>query len=113
MWKFLTRLFKKQVVVHTNAEAIPQAFGYPYAEYDKLVNEMFNVIKDESRYPSFDNFIHSEKLRKYNLDVDNPRDALLVGYAFCTALMLQRSIRMREAANSALDAFYPNKRSKN
>jgi hypothetical protein len=110
MWKLLTRLFKKQIVVNIEADTVPSAFGYPYADYDKLVNEMINFIKEENRYQSFQHFITSNKFKKYKLDVDVPRDALLVGFAFCTVLMLQRSLKMHEAAKNALDAFYPDRR---
>lgn len=106
MWKIIVKLFRKEAKINPNAQTIPAALGYDFESYDLLVNEMVRHIKESNRFQSFQAFIDSGALDKYKLNVANPRDSMLIGYAFATAVVLQRSLSMHEAASHALDAFY-------
>lgn len=111
MWKLLIRLFKKQIYINAAAPSVPEAFGYDVKKYDLLVNEMVNLIKPDDRITSFHEYATSGLLLKYNLDLATPRDSLLIGYAFATAIFLQRHLSMQDAANEVLEIFYPKKMS--
>lgn len=106
----LSRLFqrkKKQVIeINTEAATIPEAFGYPEVKFAKLIDELTQFI-DRDRLQSFKTFIEGPMFEEFELNMNNPHHAALLGYAFCAAVIASTSVATQNAVNSVLRAFYP------
>ena len=59
------------------------------------------------RLASLDYYLRTDAFKKYQLDLDNPNHAALLGYAFCTAVVLQKDVRTKNTVDKVLEAFYP------
>lgn len=107
LWHKLTTKKRKVVNFDANAESIPEAFGYPQDAFDFLVKDLGAVLNPDDKLNSFQFFINGPEFRKYSLDVANPADAMVVGYAFCLAVVLQRSIQTHDAIENVISLFNP------
>jgi hypothetical protein len=111
MFNFIKRLFKKKESFRIDVEAdnIPVAFGYQEEQYKDLVDELTNIIDVNDRLISFDNYLRTPYFEKFELNLEDPNHAALLGYAFCAAVILQRTKQTTSAAQEVLKAFYPDK----
>jgi len=109
MFSFFKNLFKrkpKKLPFNTNSATIPGAFGYPEDKFSLLLKELTSFIA-EDRLQSFKNFIDGPLFTKFELNMQKPEHAALLGYAFCAAVILQANLNNQKAINSVLKAFYP------
>lgn len=106
---FIRRFFKKPNVIRidTKAQTIPEAFGYPEDKFNILVNELSGLIIPADRLTSFNRYLLSPLFQRLELDLNNPRHAAVIGYAFCAAVMIQRDAQSSQIVNNVLKAFYP------
>jgi hypothetical protein len=105
---FIRRLFRRDsIVIDMAAATLPEAFQYPEPAYNILVNELVNALDEEDRFQSFAKYLKTKDFQKYQLDIEQPRDALIVGYAFASAVMLKSNIAMQHRATQVLEKFYP------
>lgn len=110
MLGWLKRLFTRKtnlIEFDPTRPTIPEAFGYPEPEYDQLVREMTKFIYTDNTLISLDAYLRGPLFTKYHLDLNNPQHAAILGYAFCSAVFIQRSAQMQTAAESVLAKFYP------
>lgn len=89
------------------AATLPEAFHYPEQEYNLMVNEMVNNIEESDRFQSFANYLETPEFKRHSLDIERPRDALILGYAFASAVMIKKNLEMHQRATEALEMFYP------
>lgn len=114
MIEFLKKLLgiKKKpspFIVDVNAETIPQAFGYPEDQYRLFVDDLTAYIIPDDKLISLHNYLKNIAFEKFGLDIKNPRHAIIIGYAFCSAIFIQRDIQMHKTANKVLETFYNRK----
>lgn len=115
--KMLNRLFKsfinllafksKGPVILPNAETIPESMGMSEQDFKQLTNELTQFISEDDRLGTFVKFVNSDFFPKFKLDLTNPTHAMLLGYAFCTSVMLRRQANKSDVVNKVLKEFYP------
>ena len=86
---------------------IPESFGYPETQFGLLVNDLTIVLVPEDRLGSLDAYLRGPMFKQRNMDLSNPKHALVLGYAFSTAVFMQRELQQKVAVNKVLEAFYP------
>jgi hypothetical protein len=102
--------FKKKTTLNVNVKAltIPESLGYPEEQFSLLVNEMVNFLSEEDRIGTFDSYLKSPFFAKFKLDLSSPENAAVLGYAFCAAVFLQKSLKTQDAVNNLLKDFSTN-----
>jgi hypothetical protein len=114
MFSFIKKLltiklhfFKKpnKIDFNTKADTIPEAFGFPEKQYKLLVNQLTNFITGSDRLGSLDSYLNSEIFKKFDLDLNNPQHAAILGYAFCAAVTMQRELEKQQIINNVLKVF--------
>lgn len=104
---FFTRRLKKKVFTFDpHAENIPEAFGYSTDNYKMIVDDLKGYLEVGERLAILDLYLKSKIFEKYHLDLNNPSHAAVLGYAFCTAVVLKREKETKEIADKVLDTFY-------
>lgn len=93
--------------VSTNVETTPEAFGFSVDLFNQLLREMSLFIQDEDRVGSFEMFLESPTIKDFEIDLKDPRHAAMLGFIFCTVLMMQRNEKQKTAVEKVLQAFYP------
>lgn len=93
--------------ITVDAKTIPEAFGYPEPQYNILVKDLSQFIEPTDRVVSMDAYLKGPLWDRYKLDMNNPKHAAVFGYAFCSAVFIQRELMQNEAAKKVLDIFYP------
>lgn len=113
LFKLLPNLFnRKQTIskrklfsLYAPSASIPEAFDYPDQEFEKLVNELTFFIKPDDRILTFVNYLESPLFQQYELDVNNPNHAAVLGYAFCLAIVLQHELMQKTVIEDVLTKF--------
>lgn len=106
----MLRLFKKKkntMEIAVDSPTVPGAFGISESNFGLLVDDLVNTISPENRLASLDAYLKSPMFAQRHLDLSNPKHSLIIGYAFSTAVLMQRELQQRIAANKALEIFYP------
>jgi hypothetical protein len=98
---------KKVFSFNPHSETVPEAFGYPVSNYQEIVNELSGYLDLGERLVTFDYYLQTNLKKPHNLDINNPNHAAVLGYAFCTAVILQKELKTKMAAKKMLDSFYP------
>lgn len=114
LWSFIKNLFHRKNVINfdINAPTIPEGFGYPEHEFSILVKELTQFIRNEDRLITLDSYLRGPLFKKFNLDLNDPMHAAVLGYAFCAAVISQRAQVGQEKINAVLREFYPDKMKK-
>lgn len=95
------------IVVDPNSLSIPGALGYTDEKFAMLATELASFIVPADRVNSFQTYLLSPLFPKFGLDLTNPSHLVLLGYAYCAAIMIQRNAHMQDAVDSVLKTFYP------
>jgi|SRR3990167_1817148 len=107
MFKKIISFFKQKIHINTEKETVPEAFNFPLDKFELLVADLVKILKEEQRIKTFAEYLKNPLFTSLNLDLTNPNETLILGYAFCAAVILQKTQYSQQIVNKVLDAFYP------
>ncbi len=104
---FLARLLgQKRFVFDPHAGTIPEAFDYPIENYRHIVDDLKSYLELGNQLSILNLYLKSSVFEKYQLDLNNPTHAALLGYAFCTAIVMKKDQETKKIAEQVLESFY-------
>jgi hypothetical protein len=107
LYKALPQREKIYPTIKLDAVTIPEAFGMPEVDFSILTNELTHALNEDDRVGSFHKYVVAPNFQKFGLDVSNPKDAMILGYAFCTSVMLRRQLNKEKVVSDVLKQFHP------
>jgi hypothetical protein len=99
---------RKKFYFDPQAPTIAQAFDYSDENFVNLANELINFLPIGNSLIALDDYIKGPLFTKYQLNLNDPRHSAILGYAFCSAILIKRSSLTKELAQKTLEYFYPN-----
>lgn len=109
MFERIKKLFRrKKFYFDPQAKTIAGAFEYPDEAFLLLSQELLEFLPSGNSLVGLDEYLKGPLLAKFNLNLNDPRHAALLGYAFCSAVLIKRATLTKQIAEKTLDYFYPN-----
>lgn len=109
MFERIKKFFRrKKFYFDPSASTIAQAFDYSDENFTSLANELIEFLPIGNSLIALDEYIKGPLFDKYELNLNDPRHSAILGYAFCSAILIKRSSLTKELAQKTLEYFYPN-----
>ncbi len=107
MINLLKRLFKRKKIVKINQYVItiPEAFGFKENSFKLLVDDLTAIIPPDDRLKFLHEYFEGQAFARFNLDLNKTNDAIVTGYALCTAIFVQSSRYRSTIVEKVINAF--------